>query len=306
MVKSSRMSAKRTVAPDSRIALRVAAKLNGVVMTSSPGRSRAPQRGDQGDRAVVDRDRVRDTADLGERRSSSATIGPWARWPDRRTAGPRPLLGADDHRSDGNRHEGFLLLRFRGSTSRRRATARRRGDDPPNGRPSPGAGPDSRRRAGGAHVPVTTAPAATSANSPISMPQTIVALAPIEAPRAPGRRDLPVRVLRPRVQVVGEDRARTDEDLVLERDPGVDRDVVLDLDAVADADAGVDEHVAAQRAVGADAGGRPDVRQVPDPSPGSDLGPGFHLGCRVDGDARHVGHLHTFGGSRGDRGTGRR
>ncbi len=31
------MSAKRTVAPDSRIALSVAAKLNDVVITSSPG-----------------------------------------------------------------------------------------------------------------------------------------------------------------------------------------------------------------------------------------------------------------------------
>ena len=78
----------------------------------------------------------------------------------------------------------------------------------------------------------------------------------------PDRGDLPVVGAgqlalggdRPRVAVVGEDRARADEHAVGDRDAVVDERAVLDLHAVADLDALIDEGVTADHALGADAG----------------------------------------------------
>ena len=66
---------------------------------------------------------------------------------------------------------------------------------------------------------VTTAPAATKAYAPIVTPQTIVALAPIVAPRPTGvgsKLALPIDG-RARVAHVGEHRRRSDEHVVVER-----------------------------------------------------------------------------------------
>ena len=103
---------------------------------------------------------------------------------------------------------------------------------------------------------VTTAPAPTVANSPTSVPATTTAPAPIESrPEADGAHgpvvgagELAGRGDRPRVPIIGQDRARADEDAVLDGHAVVDEGAVLDLDPVADLDALIDEGVPADDA----------------------------------------------------------
>ena len=121
---------------------------------------------------------------------------------------------------------------------------------------------------------ITTAPAPTSASWPTVMPQTIVALAPIDAPfctsvgsSASGPRLMCARGH----EVVGEDRVGADEHVVLERDADPDEDRVLDRDPVADDGAALDEGVVADVAVGADLRARQDVGEGPDPGARPDV-----------------------------------
>ena len=83
---------------------------------------------------------------------------------------------------------------------------------------------------------VTTAPAPTKQYAPSVTPQTIVALAPIVAPRRTSVRLIlvPARHVAARVDDVGEDHRRPAEHVVLELHALVDRHVVLDLHVVAD------------------------------------------------------------------------
>jgi hypothetical protein len=108
------------------------------------------------------------------------------------------------------------------------------------------------------------------------------------------------------MEVVGEHGARTDEDVVLQRDPGVDAHVVLDLHAVTDASATVDEHVLAQRARRSHQCTVSDVGVVPDRCAIAERGLGLHHGGRVH--ARRKGRVRgvTFsanGHSSGQSGT---
>ena len=85
--KSAPMSAKRAVAPDSRIAFSVATKVNGLVMTSSPGP--IPSAWSAATSAVVPlltATACSTSCAAAKLRSNSSTIGPWASRPERRTS----------------------------------------------------------------------------------------------------------------------------------------------------------------------------------------------------------------------------
>ncbi len=98
--------------------------------------------------------------------------------------------------------------------------------------------------------------------------------------------DGPVLVERPWIQIVGEDSARADEDLVFDRDTVIHADVVLDLDAVSNGHAGVDEHVLAKIATCADPGSVSNVALVPDVRSFADFDVVFDTGSGVY--VRHV------------------
>src|SRR5437773_640839 len=80
----------------------------------------------------------------------------------------------------------------------------------------------------------------------------------------PGRDDLPVRRVRPRVQVVREARVGADEHPVPDRHSVVDRREVLDLAPVPEDDVRIDVRVLPDPAVPADPGALPDLDPVPD------------------------------------------
>jgi hypothetical protein len=88
-------------------------------------------------------------------------------------------------------------------------------------------------------------------------------------------------------QIVGENRRRPNEYIVLDRDTSIDGDVILDLYTVSDDDSRVDVNVPAERRISADACVWPDVDQVPklgsgsDPSVTLDLRRRVHIGLRV-------------------------
>src|SRR5688572_21788805 len=95
------------------------------------------------------------------------------------------------------------------------------------------------------------------------------------------------RVLGARSRHVGEDRARTDEDVIADHDAVVERDVVLHADAVADGDGRGDEDVLPEDAAAPDARARRDVAEVPDLRVVSDERAVVDDGARVDVGGRH-------------------
>ncbi len=95
-----------------------------------------------------------------------------------------------------------------------------------------------------------------------------------------------------RVDDIGEDHRRTEEDIVLDDHAGVERDIVLDLDIVPDDDIGCDEHILPDRAVCTDCGGRHDVGEVPDFGAGADGCAGVDVG----GFVGEVVHFLAFSG----------
>lgn len=121
---------------------------------------------------------------------------------------------------------------------------------------------------------VTTDPAPTMANSPMSLPHTIVTFAPIDAPwpTTVGVTAQSSAKARGTRSFGWEHHARTDEHVVSHGHPRVDRHVVLHLHPVADDRTGVDEHVLAQVGAGPDPGAGPDVGVVPDPGSGAQVG----------------------------------
>ncbi len=141
---------------------------------------------------------------------------------------------------------------------------------------------------------VTTAPAPTNAWAPTPCAAHDRRVgADGRAPADQGRAELVLaRHVAPRVHHVGEHRARTAEDVVLQRDALVHRHVVLDLHAVADHDGAADEHVLAEHAVAAEARRRHDVAEVPDARTRADDGARVHHSRRVDERRR------AFGGRR--------
>src|SRR5436190_1714448 len=62
------------------------------------------------------------------------------------------------------------------------------------------------------------------------------------APTDDRRNDRPVFAVGPREKIIGEDRARPDEDVVVQRDAGIEGHVVLHLDARTHAYPDIDEH----------------------------------------------------------------
>ena len=191
------------------------------------------------------REDLGDGRDLLRRRCPGGRSG--SCWAPSVTAGP----GCSSRRLVV-RHEGVLALARRADSrdrSRSVAVAGRRADGV--GSRWPQAQTQPIRRAGlpatsawrrdGSRV--TTAPAPTIANGPTSQPATTTAPAPIEAAvREVDRADRPVvgpgqvagRGHGARVPVVGEDRARADEDAVADRHAVIDERTVLDLDPVAE------------------------------------------------------------------------
>jgi len=91
-----------------------------------------------------------------------------------------------------------------------------------------------------------------------------------------------------RVDDIGEDHRRTEEDIVLDDHAGVERDIVLDLDIVPDDDIGCDEHILPDRAVCADFSRRHDVGEVPDFGVVTDLGAFVYIARFVNEDCHKV------------------
>src|SRR3712207_4936237 len=84
------MSAKRTVAPASRTAFRVAAKVNGEVTTSSPGsRSSTCSAATRAVVPLLTATAWRTPTTSAKASSRRCTMGPWARMPDRITSSTR-------------------------------------------------------------------------------------------------------------------------------------------------------------------------------------------------------------------------
>ena len=85
-VKSSRMSAKRAVAPglEDRVEGGREAERRGDDLVAG-AQPKCLQRGDQGNRPITHRDGVGNAAHLGELCSSWATTGPAASWPESST-----------------------------------------------------------------------------------------------------------------------------------------------------------------------------------------------------------------------------
>ena len=112
---------------------------------------------------------------------------------------------------------------------------------------------------------VTTEPAPTIAYSLMVVPQTIVAFAPIEAPRLTSvRSKAPARFANARGDKhIREHCVRPDEDVLFERDALEQLRAVLDAAAVADLDTRPDVDALADHAVGADDSARRDVRVAP-------------------------------------------
>src|SRR4051812_8462096 len=92
-----------------------------------------------------------------------------------------------------------------------------------------------------------------------------------------------VRVHRPGVQVVGEDRRRTDEDAVAKDRRLVDQRVVLELAAVAESGTGTDVRPSADHALAADRRPFADLREVPHDGARAHAGAWIDVGRAGDG-----------------------
>ena len=104
-------------------------------------------------------------------------------------------------------------------------------------------------------------------------PQTIVALAPMVAPRRMSVFSYRLWRLTCDAGIgdVGQHAGRAEKHVVLNHRPRVDGDVVLHLDVVADDHAAVDVHVLAEDAALADLRPLHDMAEVPDLGAGADL-----------------------------------
>ncbi len=124
------------------------------------------------------------------------------------------------------------------------------------------------------------------ANRPIVTPATTTAPAPMEQPsRNSIGADRPVVTAGKltsgghgaRVTIIGQDRARADEDAVADRYAVVDKRPVLDLDAVAEADTLVDEGVSSDDALGSQARSAAQHGTIPHAGVGADANAGLEL-----------------------------
>ena len=130
---------------------------------------------------------------------------------------------------------------------------------------------------------MTTEPAPITAHDPITTPQTMVALAPIEAPwHTRVSTTSQSSLAGPGEPVVGEHGAGPDEHLVVEPHAPIDRNVVLDLGAVADHHPGIDEDVLAERGRLSNHRPGPHVGVVPDHGAGTAAGAVLDHGGVVD------------------------
>ncbi len=120
---------------------------------------------------------------------------------------------------------------------------------------------------------ITTLPAPTSACFPMTVPHTIVQLAPSVAPSRTSvgvHSSGGVRYSPARDHVVREHGVRTGEHVVFQRDEPPHRDAVLDDDAVAETRVVLDERALADVAVAADDRTVLNMRERPDPGTGPD------------------------------------
>ena len=334
---SSRTSTKTGRAPVSRIALTVALNVKLTVTTSSPGPMPSARRmPTERHGPVRHQDRVADAAVRGPGLLELGGPAAHRQHPGAQHLEDGLLLGLAHVRLRDRDHTGASVRSgmqlspsrtYRASHAvqwtRPRVVAAARTPSGPTSR-CPHAHTQPRRRAGfpttsawSGTSRVTTAPAPTVANRPMSVPATTTTPAPIDAAAAQadrahdpvlGPRELARGGDRAREPVVGEDRVGSDEHAVLDGHPVVHERRVLDLHPVADDDALVDERVPADDALRADPCPAADLGAVPDARPGPDLDVRFDVRGRVDArrrmDLRWSAHLPPGSGTR-CRGRGR-